>query len=252
MALITCKNLSLGYEGKIITENLNFEVNSGDYLCIVGENGSGKSTLMKTLLGLKSKMSGELSFGDGLKKNQIGYLPQQTVTQRDFPASAYEVVLSGCLNGCGIRPFFSSLQKESARYNMELLGITSLAEKCYRELSGGQQQRVLLARALCASSKLLILDEPVSGLDPKVTQEMYSIIEHLNACGTTVIMVSHDISAAVKYASHILHIGHTPLFFGKTEEYIRSDVFSVFSGNNSTNDQSIEIHFEKKTQGEGK
>ncbi len=230
MALIKSENLALGYEGHIIVENLNFEINEGDYLCIIGENGSGKSTLMKTLLGLKSKTGGTLTFGDGLKKNQIGYLPQQTLTQRDFPASAFEVVISGCLNRSGLRPFYTALQKETARYNMMLLGITELSGRCYRELSGGQQQRVLLARALCASSKLLILDEPVSGLDPKVTQEMYSIIEHLNSCGVTVVMVSHDIEAAVKYASHILHISHEPLFFGTKESYLESEVFKAFSG----------------------
>ena len=229
MALIKSENLVLGYEGHVIVEDLNFTVNSGDYLCIIGENGSGKSTLMKTLLGLKSKMGGSLTFGDGLKKNQIGYLPQQTLTQRDFPASAFEVVISGCLNRSGLRPFYTALQKETARYNMQLLGITELSGRCYRELSGGQQQRVLLARALCASSKLLILDEPVSGLDPKVTAEMYSIIEHLNSCGVTVVMVSHDIEAATKYASHILHISQKPLFFGTNDEYLESDVFKTFS-----------------------
>ncbi len=234
MALIKTENFSLGYEGHVIVEDLNFEVNEGDYLCIVGENGSGKSTLMKTLLGLKSKMGGALIFGNGLRKNQIGYLPQQTLTQRDFPASAYEVVISGCLNRSGLFPFYSSRQKESARYNMKLLGITDLAGRCYRELSGGQQQRVLLARALCASSKLLILDEPVSGLDPKVTQEMYSIIEHLNSCGVTIVMVSHDIEASIKYASHILHISHKPLFFGRTEDYLKSDVFKVFCNTSKT------------------
>ena len=228
MALIKAENLALGYEGHAIVENLSFEVNQGDYLCIIGENGSGKSTLMKTLLGLKSKMSGSLTYGDGLKKNQIGYLPQQTLTQRDFPASAYEVVISGCLNRSGLRPFYSALQKETARYNMKLLGITELAGRCYRELSGGQQQRVLLARALCASSKLLILDEPVSGLDPRVTSEMYSIIEHLNSCGVTVIMVSHDIEAAIKHASHILHVSREPLFFGTKEDYLKSPVFEAF------------------------
>lgn len=230
MALIKAENLTLGYEGHVIVENLNFEVSSGDYLCIIGENGSGKSTLMKTLLGLKAKMGGTLVYGDGLRKNQIGYLPQQTLTQKDFPASAFEVVISGCLNRSGLRPFYTSLQKETARYNMQLLGITELSGRCYRELSGGQQQRVLLARALCASSKMLILDEPVSGLDPKVTSEMYSIIEHLNSCGVTVIMVSHDIEAAIKYASHILHVSHEPLFFGSKNDYLSSEVFKAFYG----------------------
>ena len=228
MALITCKDLCLGYENKHIVDNLTFCVEKGNYLCIVGENGSGKSTLMRTILHLKSPISGELSYGDGLKPTEIGYLPQQTAAQKDFPASVYEVVLSGCLNKSGIAPFYTAAQKDLARKNMELLNIQSIAKNCYRELSGGQQQRVLLARALCASSKLILLDEPVSGLDPKVTSDMYTIISDLNKSGITVIMVSHDIDAAIKYATHILHIAHKPKFFGTTEEYLRSDVGIAF------------------------
>ena len=231
MALITCTSVSLGYEGNPIVENLNFTVNQGDYLCIVGENGSGKSTLMKTLLGLKDPMGGILAFGDGLHKNEIGYLPQQSGAQRDFPASVYEVVISGCLNKRGLRPFYSAEDKARAKKNMERLGITDLAHRCYRELSGGQQQRVLLARALCATSKLLLLDEPVSGLDPKVTADMYELIQSLNREeGITVIMISHDISAALTYASHILHVSHTPRFFGRTSDYINTDYGRAFTG----------------------
>ena len=231
MSLITCTELTLGYEGNVIVKGLNFTVNQGDYLCIVGENGSGKSTLMKTLLGLKDPMSGILAFGDGLNKNEIGYLPQQSGAQRDFPASVYEVVLSGCLNKRGFRPFYSAEDKEKAKMNMERLGITHLSNRCYRELSGGQQQRVLLARALCATSKLLLLDEPVSGLDPKVTADMYELIQSLNQKeGITVIMISHDITAAMAYASHILHVSHTPRFFGKTEDYMKNDHGKTFMG----------------------
>lgn len=223
MALISCKNVSLGYEGKAIVSELNFEVNKGDYLCIIGENGSGKSTLMKTLLGQKSVLEGKIEFGDGLKQNEIGYLPQQTVVQKDFPASVKEIVLSGCLNSNGMKPFFSKAQKKLALENMEKLGITELSGRCYRELSGGQQQRVLLARALCATKKLLILDEPVAGLDPIVTEHLYNIIKDINKEGITVIMVSHDIKAAVEYASHVLHIGQTPLFHGTKEDYEKCD-----------------------------
>lgn len=231
MSLITCKDLVLGYEGHPIVTGLNFTVESGDYLCIVGENGSGKSTLMKTLLGLREPMSGELTFGDGLHKNEIGYLPQQTVIQRDFPASVREVVLSGCLNKCGIRPFYTASEKKAAEANMERLGITGLSSRCYRELSGGQQQRVLLARALCATSKLLLLDEPVSGLDPKVTNDMYELIESLNREDKiTVIMVSHDIAASMKYSNRILHVSHTPLFFGSTADYAQTEYGRTFIG----------------------
>ncbi len=222
MALLKCTDLTLGYDGKAVAENLNFELNNGDYLCIVGENGSGKSTLMKTLLNLQPCLSGTVETGDGLKRNEIGYLPQQTVVQRDFPASVWEIVISGCIGSGGFKPFYSKEQKEMARNNIERMGITHLTKRCYRELSGGQQQRVLLARALCATKKLLLLDEPVSGLDPKVTAEMYSLIKELNDSGISVIMISHDISAAVKYATHILHIGNG-VFFGTKEEYLKSD-----------------------------
>ena len=231
MPQLTCQNLKLGYDGNVIVEDLSFAVNAGDYLCIVGENGSGKSTLMRTILKLQAPISGEILTGDGLKQNEIGYLPQQTVVQRDFPASVSEIVLSGCLNKCGLRPFYNQKEKALAAENMEKMGITHLAGRCYRELSGGQQQRVLLARALCATSKMLLLDEPVSGLDPKVTAEMYELIAKLNReDGITVIMISHDIGAAVKYASHILHICHKPLFFGTTADYLASNVHRAFLG----------------------
>ena len=223
MALINVNGVSLGYEGKAIVTDLNFTVGKGDYLCIVGENGSGKSTLMKTLLGQKSVIAGKIEFGEGLRQNEIGYLPQQTEVQKDFPASVKEIVYSGCLNGCGIRPFYSKAQKKRAADIMEKLNISDLADKCYRELSGGQQQRVLLARALCASKKLLILDEPVAGLDPVVTKNLYRLISDINKEGITVIMVSHDIHAAIEFASHILHIGNKPLFFGTKNDYKNSD-----------------------------
>ena len=234
MSLIKATDLSLGYEGHPIVTGLNFNVDMGDYLCVVGENGSGKSTLMKALLGLRAPMSGALEYGDGLQNNEIGYLPQQTLVQRDFPASVSEVVISGCLNKCGLRPFYNAAERKRAENNMERLGITHLARRCYRELSGGQQQRVLLARALCATTKLLLLDEPVAGLDPKVTQDMYALIDELNKKeGITVIMVSHDMAAATAYSSHILHVSHTPLFFGRTEDYLRTELGRSFAGSRS-------------------
>lgn len=230
MALLSCQNMALSYENTAVVEGLNFEVHTGDYLCIVGENGSGKSTLMKTMLGLKAPSSGQILTGDGLKQTEIGYLPQQTIVQKDFPACVREVVLSGCLNRCGLRPFYNNEEKQLAAQNMEKTGIIPLARRCYRDLSGGQQQRVLLARALCATRKLLLLDEPVAGLDPKVTAEMYALIKNINQeDGITVIMISHDIAASVQYASHILHISHVPLFFGTTEDYQKSAVGKVFT-----------------------
>ncbi len=232
MVLLKCGGVKLGYNDKTVIEDLNFEVSIGDYLCIVGENGSGKTTLIKALLGLKSPIAGKIERGCGLKKNEIGYLPQQTGIQQDFPASVYEVILSGCVNKLGFLPFYSASQKKSALENAELLGLTEHLHTCYRELSGGLQQRALLARALCASSKLLLLDEPVTGLDPKITQEMYSLISKLNADGVSVIMISHDINAAVKHASHILHVGHTPKFFGRVKDYVKSDVYAELGANN--------------------
>ena len=230
MSQIVCRNLALGYEKRAVAEDINFTVNKGDYLCILGENGSGKSTLIKTLLGLTRPLSGEMQFGDRLSAKDIGYLPQQTLAQRDFPASVWEIVLSGCLNRSGLKPFYSRLEKEIARENMEQLGISHLAKKCYRELSGGQQQRALLARALCATRKMLLLDEPVAGLDPKATAEMYEVIYELNQKhGITIIMVSHDIMAAVPYASHVLHLSNKPLFFGTKEDYVKSPVGQVYA-----------------------
>lgn len=221
MAQIICRNLAIGYDGKAIVQNMNFSVNTGEYLCVIGENGAGKSTFMKTLLGLQPPIQGEILFGDNLKQNEIGYLPQQTEVQKDFPASVREIVLSGCQNRCGLRPFYNREEKEYAYQMMEKMQIIHLEKRCYRELSGGQQQRVLFARALCATRKILLLDEPTAGLDPKVTKEMYQLIYELNQRDKlTIVMISHDLRAALTYSSHILHTGKH-VFFGTKEEYIR-------------------------------
>lgn len=233
---IICKNAALGYEDGIVTEGLDFTVNSGDYLCILGENGSGKSTLIKALLGLKPQISGEIKWCGDFSAKDIGYLPQQTPIQRDFPASVREIVLSGCLSKMGRRPFYRVAEKKLADENMAQLGISDLAKRCYRELSGGQQQRVLLARALCAASKMLLLDEPMTGLDPHAQTELYELIAALNAKGTSIIMVSHDISSALKYASHILHISKKQLFFGKKSSYLKSSAGKAFIETEAEND----------------
>ncbi|MDR0884852.1 MAG: metal ABC transporter ATP-binding protein [Clostridiales Family XIII bacterium] len=241
MALITCQDTSFAYDGNVAISGLNFEVHRGDYLCIVGENGSGKSTLIKGLLRLIAPSAGTILIGgglggdgegvDGLGADEIGYLPQQTATQKDFPASVYEVVLSGRLSKRGILPFYSKMDKAIAEENIRRLGIEKLRHRCYRELSGGQQQRVLLARALCATKKILLLDEPVAGLDPIVTQELYQEIEKINREeGLTIIMVSHDIGSAVRYASHMLHLQNKQVFFGTTEKYIASEAGTRFMG----------------------
>ena len=231
MAILTCDNLSFAYDGTTVLDDVSFRLGAGDYLCIVGENGSGKSTLIKGLLGLKAPDSGAIRFGEGLKPAEIGYLPQQTSIQRDFPASVYEVVLSGCLNSLGPRLRYGKEERERAMSNMERMGIEDMKDRSYQALSGGQQQRVLLARALCATKKLLLLDEPVTGLDPIATGEMYNLIKLVNLCDNiTVIMVSHDIHEAVRYATHILHLGHKQLFFGTAAEYRESSLARRFLG----------------------
>ena len=206
MAQLICENLTLGYNSNTVLEKVSFSVEKGDYLCIIGDNGSGKTTLMKTILRLQKPLEGQISTGDGVLPDEIGYLPQQTQVQRDFPASVWEIVLSGCQSRCGKRPFYNKEEKKLAVEAMKRMEIEELAKRCYRELSGGQQQRVLLARALCAAQKMLLLDEPVSGLDPSVTQEMYELIEQLHKDGITIMMITHDVDAAKKYATKILKV----------------------------------------------
>lgn len=231
MALISSKNVYLSYENNSVVEDLNFEVSKRDYLCIVGENGSGKSTLVKSILGLKSTAKGHLHFGDGLKSKEIGYMPQQTTVQKDFPASVYEVVLSGCITAKNGSVFFGKKLKQTAEENMKKLDIYDIRNKCFRELSGGQQQRVLLARAFCATKKLLLLDEPVTGLDPVATAEFYELIDKINKeFGITVVMVSHDLLSSLKYATHILHLKKNKSFFGTKNEYLSSETYNEFLG----------------------
>ena len=220
---IECKNLTLEYEQKIVAENVNFNVNKGDYLCIIGENGSGKSTLMKTILGLRSYKHGQIVYDNTIKEG-IGYLPQQAVIQKDFPASVKEIVLSGFLGKMGLRPYYTVIEKQIAKENLQKLQIENLENRCFRELSGGQQQRVLLARALCATKEILLLDEPVSGLDFQSTEKMYEIIDELNKEGITIIMISHDLVSAIKYATHILHMGKN-IFYGTKEEFLKTDIY---------------------------
>lgn len=231
MIQIQCDNVTLGYEGLTAVSDLSFSVEEEDYLCIIGDNGTGKSTLMRALLGLKKVNAGTIVFQNGLKQNQLGYLAQQTEVQKEFPASVWEVVLSGCLNRKGIVPIYTAAEKMRAMQALETLEIAELKSKCYRELSGGQQQRVLLARALCAAEKALLLDEPTTGLDPKMTTEFFSLIERLNRDeGVTVIMVTHDTHCAVKYAKHILHLTEQAYFFGTKDEYLSSELGKRYIG----------------------
>ncbi len=231
--LIVCRDVDFGYENYDVVVGVSMMVEEGDYLCIVGENGSGKSTLMKGLLGLLKPTGGSLTVDEELKKTGIGYLPQQTAAQRDFPATVQEVVLSGCLSRRGALPFYSRKEKTIARENMEKTGIYQMKDHCYRELSGGQQQRVLIARALCATSRLLILDEPITGLDPSAIQDLYTMLKQLNREGVAILMVSHDIRNVVSEAGKILHLKREVLFYGSVEEYKKSAVGKEFLGGDS-------------------
>lgn len=229
--LLECRNVDFGYEHEDAVKGVNLEIDRGDYLCVVGENGSGKSTLMKGLLGLLKPTNGEIWVAEELKNHGIGYLPQQTAAQKDFPATVYEVVLSGCLSQMGRWPFYGKKEKELAELQMERLKIQDLRKKCYRELSGGQQQRVLIARALCAARGLFILDEPITGLDPAASQELYALIRELNQKeGMAILMVSHDIQSILSEAGKILHMKKESLFYGTTEEYRRSEIGRRFLG----------------------
>lgn len=220
MSQIICKDLSLGYDGYTVCEGLNLTIKKGDYICVVGDNGSGKTTFMRTLLSLRPALSGTITLGDGVTARDIGYLPQQSDYQKDFPASVEEVVLSGCTSRLGKKFFMGRSERLEAMQNMKMMNVYDLAKRSYRTLSGGQMQRVLLARALCAANKILILDEPVSGLDPHATADMYETIHHLNKhTGITIIMVTHDIENALRDATAVLKISKEPTFYRSVEEY---------------------------------
>lgn len=229
--LIKCNNISLSYDGVDVLKDISFSIYDDDYLCIVGENGSGKSTLIKCLLGIKKADKGEIIMNGGLKHSDIGYLPQQTSIQKGFPATVEEVVISGCLSNRGYRPFYSKKEKQTAEMNMKRLGILDLRKRCYRELSGGQQQRVLLARALCAAKKLILLDEPVTGLDPVAINELYNLIGELNQSDKiTIIMVSHDIQNLLRNTKHVLHLNESSAYYGSVNDYLKSEIGSKFIG----------------------
>lgn len=229
--LIKCNNISLSYDGVDVLKDISFSIYDYDYLCIVGENGSGKSTLIKCLLGIKKADKGEIIMNGGLKHSDIGYLPQQTSIQKGFPATVEEVVISGCLSSRGYRPFYSKKEKQTAEMNMKRLGILDLRKRCYRELSGGQQQRVLLARALCAAKKLILLDEPVTGLDPVAINELYNLIGELNQSDKiTIIMVSHDIQNLLRNTKHVLHLNESSAYYGSVNDYLKSEIGSKFIG----------------------
>jgi zinc transport system ATP-binding protein len=228
-ALIACQNAAFGYDGYAVVSALTFTVKKGDYLCIVGKNGSGKSTLIKGMLRLLDPLRGAITFDGGFTRDSIGYLPQQIAVQKDFPAGAFEIILSGAVGGMGLRPFYSAKEKQRAREIMAHLGIGDLKDRCFRELSGGQQRRVLIGRALCASRGALVLDEPAAGLDPPAAAELYALLQKINRnTGVTIMMVSHDIDAAERHATTILHLQNRQCFFGTYSEYINSDIGQQF------------------------
>lgn len=229
--LLKCEHVDFGYENQDAVIDVSLEVSTGDYICIVGENGSGKSTLMKGILGLLKPTEGKIEISEGLKKAGIGYLPQQTAAQKDFPATVFEVVISGCLGKRGNRPFYSPKEKQTALSNLERLGIADLKKSCFRALSGGQKQRALIARALCATDKLLILDEPITGLDPSAIQDFYNIIRKLNREEqVAILMVSHDMANIVRQAGKILHLQQKALFWGTVQDYLKSGIGNQFLG----------------------
>ena len=230
MKLIDCEGLTMSYEGVAAFNDVSFTVENGDYLLILGENGSGKSTLVKGILGLKEAAAGRIGF-NGITPRQIGYLPQQNVIQKDFPATVREVILSGCLGASGFGPFYTKKQKETADKCIHHLHLEDIRKKSFRDLSGGQQQRVLIARALCATDKMLLLDEPVTGLDAVVTAELYDLIDHLNKVhGATIIMITHDIANGMKYANKVLHLAAGSSFFGTTGEYTDTEFYRNLTG----------------------
>ena len=239
MSLIKTENLTLSYENMTVIDNLSFEVKSGDYVCIVGENGSGKSTLVKALLGLKKPVSGTITFGDGLLQKEIGYLPQQTNAQRDFPASVSEVVISGCLNSRGIRPFYTSRERNIAAENIKRLGLTELKNRSYRELSGGQQQRVSIARALALKPQILFFDEPTSALDPELTGEILKVIKELAEENMTMVIVTHEMAFARDVANHVIFMdngyiveeGTPEEVFGNTQNERTKQFLQRFNNN---------------------
>jgi zinc transport system ATP-binding protein len=227
--LIACRDAAFGYDGCAVITGLNFTVEPGDYLCIVGKNGSGKSTLVKGLLRLLDPLQGSAAFYGEFKRGAVGYLPQQTAVQKDFPAGAFEIILSGAAGRMGLRPFYSAKEKQRTRDIMDRLGITDLKDRCFRELSGGQQRRVLIGRALCASSEAFVLDEPTAGLDPAASAELYTLLQSINReLGVTIIMVSHDIDAAKTHATKILHLQNKQRFFGASRDYLSSGLGQQF------------------------
>lgn len=220
MSLIELENVSLGYERHVVLKNLNLKISEGDFICVVGPNGSGKSTLIKGILGLIKPLKGKIKY-NGLRQNFIGYMPQETKVDANFPASVMEIVLSGTLNSIGFKPFYTKEMKELALKNLKILGIENLKNKSFADLSGGQRQKVLLARSLSATSKLLILDEPSNNLDTKSKETLYKVVKELNQNGITIIMITHDLDHDNLLGNKILSLREDNIFYGSTDAFVR-------------------------------
>lgn len=228
--MIKLENLTIGYDNQIILKDVNLSINEGEYVCILGANGSGKSTLLKTVLGLIKPLTGKIIID---KKTSIGYVPQAKMLQQDFPATVNEIVMSGCLKKMKWRPFYTKKERDLANKNMKLLQISSLKNKSFSELSGGQQQRALIARALCATNKVLFLDEPFTALDGYGALKLYGILKKLNRDEhVTIVVISHDVDTILRYANHVIHVDETIVFDGTKEDYLESSFMKEYKGGN--------------------
>lgn len=220
--LVEVKNLTVKYANSVVIDKASFSVTEGDFICVVGANGSGKSTLIKTLLGLISPAEGKVEFLGGLKRTQVGYLPQESRIEQGFPATVTEVVLSGTLGRLGRIPIYRKAEKERAKEALKLLKITKLEDKSFSGLSGGERQKVLLARALVATEKLLILDEPSNNLDQRSRAGFYKILKQLNEeAKLTILMITHDLDAEDLIGNKILSIKNAKVELTTTEEFLR-------------------------------
>ncbi|MBQ4354189.1 MAG: ATP-binding cassette domain-containing protein [Clostridia bacterium] len=213
-ALLTCQNLTVGYEGVRLCTDISFTLHTGEYMSIIGPSGIGKSALAGTILGVQKPAEGEVIYENGMQRTDIGCLPQEQVIRSSV--TVREVVLEGCLHHTK-KWFVGRAEKEFAMHNLERVGLADFAKRRFGDLSGGQRQRVLLARALCSAKKLLILDEPMHGLDAYAKDEIFHEIVKINESGIAVMLI--DANAV---DGTVLHLSDRQLFCGSVTDYIRS------------------------------